>query len=294
MRALRIGDMSGLISKAKEGLAKSKSKADVLKSPTGDNLPKLQETKKSENELHWEELVKKLKRPLALCDLDFTDLNSEDEIDVLGSANVTNGVPPPPPPMAPPGGDMQAPPPPPLGARLPPPLPQGPPPPFGVSLKMSRPPPPTSESTPKSPPSLLAKKSKKTVKLFWKEVRDDPNILARLDKHKMIWDELMPVAVDTQKLEHLFESRAKDLITKVSGLRRPSRFGANSHVVPCVLWAQRTAWVSHRRPDGCDRNDIKSDARLNEVCSRLFLSRCTCVAEREVFQHFLQRDGDRP
>ncbi|XP_011352171.1 FH1/FH2 domain-containing protein 3 isoform X2 [Ooceraea biroi] len=212
----RIGDMSGLISKAKEGLAKSKSKADVLKSPTGDNLPKLQETKKSENELHWEELVKKLTRPLMLCDLDFTDLNSEDEIDVLRAANVTNGVPPPPPPMAPPGGDIQAPPPPPLGARLPPPLPQGPPPPFGVSLKSSRPLPPTNESsnTPKSPPSLLAKKSKKTVKLFWKEVRDDPNILVRLDKHKMIWDELTPVAVDTQKLEHLFESRAKDLITK--------------------------------------------------------------------------------
>lgn len=220
--------MSGLISKAKEGLAKSKSKADVLKSPTGDNLPKLQETKKSENELHWEELVKKLMRPLTLCDLDFTDLNSEDEIDVLRSANVTNGVPPPPPPMAPPGGgDMQAPPPPPLGARLPPPLPQGP---FGVSLKTTRSLPPTSESNnpPKSPPSLLAKKSKKTVKLFWKEVRDDPTILARLDKRKMIWDELMPVAVDTQKLEHLFESRAKDLITKVS-LRRPTssmRFGA--------------------------------------------------------------------
>ncbi|KYN40215.1 FH1/FH2 domain-containing protein 3 [Trachymyrmex septentrionalis] len=212
----KIGDMSGLISKAKEGLAKSKSKADVLKSPTSDNLPKLQETKKSENELHWEELVKKLKRPLALCDLDFTDLNSEDEIDVLGSANVTNGVPPPPPPMAPPNGDASAPPPPPLGARLPPPLPQGPPLPFGVSLKMSRPPLLTNDTsnTPKSPPSLLAKKSKKTVKLFWKEVRDDPNILARLDKHKMIWDELTPVAVDTQKLEHLFESRAKDLITK--------------------------------------------------------------------------------
>ncbi|KAL0104354.1 hypothetical protein PUN28_017229 [Cardiocondyla obscurior] len=215
----RIGDMSGLISKAKEGLAKSKSKADVLKSPTGDNLPKLQEAKKSENELHWEELVKKLKRPLALCDLDFTDLNSEDEVDVLGSANVTNGVPPPPPPMAPtmapPNGDIMAPPPPPLGARLPPPLPQGPPLPFGVSLKTTKSLPLANEAnTPKSPPSLLAKKSKKTVKLFWKEVRDDPNILARLDKHKMIWDELTHVAVDTQKLEHLFESRAKDLITK--------------------------------------------------------------------------------
>lgn len=98
--------MSGLISKAKEGLAKSKSKADVIKSLTNDNLPKQQppEVKKSENELHWEELAKKLKRPLCLCDLDFTDLNSEDEIDVLGPVNVSNGIPPPPPPMAPPPG----------------------------------------------------------------------------------------------------------------------------------------------------------------------------------------------
>lgn len=30
-----------------------------------------------------------------------------------------------------------------------------------------------------------------------------------------IWDELPPANVDTSKLEHLFESRAKDLITKV-------------------------------------------------------------------------------
>ncbi|KAG7203488.1 hypothetical protein KM043_013548 [Ampulex compressa] len=211
----RIGDMSGLISKAKEGLAKSKSKADVLKSPTGDNLPKMQEAKKSENELHWEELVKKLKRPLALCDLDFTDLNSDDEVDVLGPVNVTNGVPPPPPPMVPPSGGVRAPPPPPPGGRLPPPLPQVPPPLFGLNLKSTRPPTANDNAnTPKSPPPTATKKSKKTVKLFWKEVRDDPIILSRLDKNKMIWDELSPVPVDTQKLEHLFESRAKDLITK--------------------------------------------------------------------------------
>ncbi|PBC29729.1 FH1/FH2 domain-containing protein [Apis cerana cerana] len=210
----RIGDMSGLISKAKEGLAKSKSKADVLKSPTGDNLPtKPQEAKKSENELHWEELVKKLKRPLELCDLDFTDLNSDDEVDVLGPVNVTNGVPPPPPPMVPTPGGARAPPPPPLGARLPPPVPQAPPPLFGVNLKSPRSP-TDNGNTPKSPPPAFTKKSKKTVKLFWKEVRDDPIILSRLDKNKMIWDELLPVPVDTQKLEHLFESRAKDLITK--------------------------------------------------------------------------------
>lgn len=30
-----------------------------------------------------------------------------------------------------------------------------------------------------------------------------------------IWDELPDAQVDTQKLEHLFESRAKDLMTKV-------------------------------------------------------------------------------
>lgn len=217
---LRIGDMSGLISKAKEGLAKSKSKADVLKSPTGDSLPKLQEAKKSENELHWEELVKKLKRPLELCDLDFTDLNSDDEVDVLGPVNVTNGVPPPPPPMVPTPGGARAPPPPPLGARLPPPVPQAPPPLFGVNLKSPRSPTAVdSNNAPKSPLPTFTKKSKKTVKLFWKEVRDDPIILSRLDKNKMIWDELSPVPVDTQKLEHLFESRAKDLITKVSSSR---------------------------------------------------------------------------
>lgn len=33
---------------------------------------------------------------------------------------------------------------------------------------------------------------------------------------KTIWDELPKSNVDTQKLEHLFESRAKDLMTKVS------------------------------------------------------------------------------
>lgn len=51
--------------------------------------------------------------------------------------------------------------------------------------------------------------------MFWKEVRDDPISQAKL-KTGYIWDELNPVIVDTQKLEHLFESRAKDLISKVS------------------------------------------------------------------------------
>ncbi|XP_057319760.1 FH1/FH2 domain-containing protein 3 isoform X3 [Microplitis mediator] len=235
----RIGDMSGLISKAKEGLAKSKSKADIVKSPTGDNLPKINEVKKSENELHWEELVNQMKRPLTLCDLDFTDLNSEDEIDVLGPVSVSNGVPPPPPPMVPStnssNGIGRAPPPPPPAnnvGKFPPPFPNGPPPLFGVNLKSNRSPTssPMDSNTNSNTNSTsitnnstgikthsqtaITKKNKKTVKLFWKEVRDDPIILSRLDKNIMIWDELIPVTIDTQKLEHLFESRAKDLITK--------------------------------------------------------------------------------
>lgn len=46
-------------------------------------------------------------------------------------------------------------------------------------------------------------------------MRDDPAAVARTHSATMIWDELRPVDVDTQKLEHLFESRAKDLISKV-------------------------------------------------------------------------------
>lgn len=50
------------------------------------------------------------------------------------------------------------------------------------------------------------------VKLFWKEVRED---LIPASIAKTIWDELQPTTIDTQKLEHLFESRAKDMMAKV-------------------------------------------------------------------------------
>jgi hypothetical protein len=189
----RIGDMTGLISKAKEGLAKSKSKADVIKSPTAESPPKL-EVKKSENELRWEELVANLDRPLNLCDMDFTDLASDDEADVLAPAAVFNGIPPPPPPLK----ENGAPPPPPPSGKVPAP------PAFGATIpRLSKP----------SETKIPIKKNKKTVKLFWREVRDDPVCALKL-KTGFIWDELKPVTVDTQKLEHLFESRAKDLITK--------------------------------------------------------------------------------
>lgn len=159
----------------------------------------------------WEELIANLNRSLNLCDLDFTDLVSEDEIDILAPATVANGVPPPPPPL----NDLaSAPPPPPLSNRIAPPSAPNPPL-FGINLHRQNKPPET---------KIPIKKNKKTVKLFWKEVRDDPISHVKL-KSNLIWDELVPVVVDTQKLEHLFESRAKDLITKVRSNKLAITYG---------------------------------------------------------------------
>ncbi|XP_037722324.1 FH1/FH2 domain-containing protein 3 isoform X5 [Drosophila subpulchrella] len=200
-RAL-VGDMSGLISKAKEGLAKSKSKGEISRSSSVDQELKKSEPKKSENELHWEELVRNMTRPLNLCDLDFTDLRDDDEKDVLAPRSLGAGIPPPPPPL---GGAIAPPP------MMPPSL--APPPMYGYGGSLTN----SVNSLNGSINGELVngnntiKKNKKTVKLFWKEVREDmiPQVVG-----KTIWDELPDANVDTQKLEHLFESRAKDLMTK--------------------------------------------------------------------------------
>ncbi|XP_036338222.1 FH1/FH2 domain-containing protein 3 [Rhagoletis pomonella] len=203
-----VGDMSGLISKAKEGLAKSKSKGEMSRSSSLDQDIKKVEPKKSENELHWEELVRNMIRPLNLCDLDFTDLNSEDEKDMLAPRGLGCGVPPPPPPFA---GGIPPPMMPPMNSMasmVPPPM-------FSYSGYGSM----TNSANSSMNGSMngdvsntnTIKKNKKTVKLFWKEVREDmiPVVIG-----KTIWDELPQANVDIQKLEHLFESRAKDLMTK--------------------------------------------------------------------------------
>lgn len=88
--------MSGLISKAKEELAKSKNK--VEKTAIENDLKK-PEPKKSEIELHWEELIKNMDRDLMLCDLDFRDLTEEDEVNVLQPRGLMGSAIPPPPPL---------------------------------------------------------------------------------------------------------------------------------------------------------------------------------------------------
>ncbi|XP_045599051.2 serine-rich adhesin for platelets isoform X3 [Procambarus clarkii] len=201
----RKGDISDRINKIKDGLSKSHSKGDVK-----DNLIQLPEApKKSENDIQWELLIKHLNRPLHLCDLDFTDLTMND--DTLITETQKTGVPPPPPP-------------PPSGVPLPPGAPPPPPPPSGVPPAPGMPPAPPAPPAPPcsvdSPQNgldphlqelslLKPHKTKKTIKLFWKEVREDPRI-----HDGTVWDKIENVSIDTQKLEHLFESRAKDLIAK--------------------------------------------------------------------------------
>ncbi|XP_026746586.1 uncharacterized protein LOC113507709 isoform X2 [Trichoplusia ni] len=202
-KPLRVSDMAGIVSKAKEELAKSQSK-EIIKSPTIEKSAKVHEIKVSENDLHWEELRKGcLHREFHLCDLDFSDLR-EDSDDEMSSpiVNAASGPPPPPPTMFPPMG-------------MPPPLPGC----FPINSKNNVPTPPkpalSSELSNDSDSSTI-KKNKKTVKLFWREIQENPIPVAIRPKvGGFIWDDLPSVSVDTAMLEHLFESRTNDLIIKV-------------------------------------------------------------------------------
>lgn len=213
----RLGDLSGIISKAKEELTKSKSRHDLRNlndqqqsnGGTSSSAPAAKvELKKSENELHWESLLETLDRPLQICDLDFTDLLNEEDSDPLDPVRTNSLGPPPPPP--PPSG---LPPPPMAPPPMPPTMGKSHPASsiFGVQLHHNK---SATAAEPATVPSAQAsKKSKKTVKLFWREIREDQ---LSLSKGPTLWDELKPVAIDTQKLEHLFESRSKDLLSKAS------------------------------------------------------------------------------
>uniref|UniRef100_A0A8C9WRZ8 Formin homology 2 domain containing 1 n=1 Tax=Scleropages formosus TaxID=113540 RepID=A0A8C9WRZ8_SCLFO len=148
---------------------------------------------------------------------DFSDLQEEEDIDVLDIDSFDSDMSPPP-PMA----GLGTPPPPPLpppfgsiGMGSPPPPPP-PPLPCGGPLNPPPPPPPPSPHgiSPLSPTmsqdSALIKK-KKTVKLFWKELKQSDSPSKSTFGHGTIWASLDKVAVDTAKLEHLFESKAKEI-----------------------------------------------------------------------------------
>ena len=113
-----------------------------------------------EGQAKWDEIVNSIERPFVICDLDFTDLTDDSDSE---SGKVTinrkvdsNGIPLPPPAPPPPA----------------PPAPPAPPPP-GSNI----PAPPTAPSMMNGTTSneqkwsLISRKTRKTAKLFWKEIR---------------------------------------------------------------------------------------------------------------------------
>lgn len=162
----------------------------------------------------WEQLQPSA-AALRIKDLDFSDLLDEEDIDVLDmdtfdstSSSCLSAPPPPPPPPPPLGLAAPSPPPLPPGGLAPPPPPPPPP---------GAPPPPPPPPAPPSSAASSQKQKKKTVKLFWKELKQADGPQKCRFGRGTVWASLDKVAVDTSRLEHLFESKAKDLpVAKVT------------------------------------------------------------------------------
>lgn len=202
------GDRSGLISKANESLAAAVAASNARPEAPEEALPAApapvkSTVLKSESELQWEELEARLNRALRLKDLDFTDLVSEDEEDCTKPKRVSNGIGGPPPPPPPFGG--APPPPPPMGGAPPPPPPMGgapPPPPPGMG---------------KPPTTGGPSKSKKTIRLHWRDLRHDlANPVPNGKVKETVWLGLAPVRVDPERMERLFENKVSEVKIKVS------------------------------------------------------------------------------
>ncbi|XP_031197001.1 FH1/FH2 domain-containing protein 1 isoform X2 [Mastomys coucha] len=174
---------------------------------------------------------------LCIGDLDFSDLGEDEDQDTLSvesveagkaspllsppSSSLSGGSPPPPPPPLPITGSCPPPPPPPplpITGSCPPPPPLPPLPIIGSC------PPPPPLATPFSHSALDGPRhptKRKTVKLFWRELKltGGPGCSrSRFGPCPTLWASLEPVSVDTARLEHLFESRAKDVLpTKKAG-----------------------------------------------------------------------------
>ncbi|MEE6500063.1 hypothetical protein FKM82_003674 [Ascaphus truei] len=178
----------------------------------------------------WEQSVPQ-QNVLKIKDLDFSDLCEEEDYDVLDfEANET--VSPPPPPVFNSASPLPLsglpfppppPPPPPLpgcpSLPLPPPPPACPPPPPNKSPHLPPPPPAPASflSMPQEGCNMTLMKKRKTVKLFWRELKESEGTSRGKFGRGTVWASLDKIAVDTEKLEHLFESKAKELIASKKG-----------------------------------------------------------------------------
>ncbi|XP_071225149.1 FH1/FH2 domain-containing protein 3-like isoform X3 [Salvelinus alpinus] len=162
---------------------------------------------KKESDTIWDQLLAS-PRELRIGDIDFTDLKEEDDKNILdaGLMEGSDSLCPPPPP--PPNPYLPYCPPPLLGCPPPPPMP---------GMRSMPPPPPFCSVAPAPPtPSEPVQKSRKTIRLFWSEVRpSDYQYISSRSSGDSLWFKLEPVKIDTAKLEHLFQTKSKEIpVTK--------------------------------------------------------------------------------
>ncbi|XP_065519909.1 FH1/FH2 domain-containing protein 1 [Lathamus discolor] len=207
----------GLVASAHAKLARAMSSVDAE-----THTQKLENTGmmpiKKDVELTWERLETSPAQ-LKIKDLDFTDLGEEEDFDILDTGLITNGSLLPPAIEATKAGALMVPPPPPAVPICPPPPP---PPPAVPGCPPPPPPPPAVPGCPPLPglpvPSVMdgpsEAKKKRTVKLFWKELKQlDGTVGTGRFGQATLWASLQNVEVNTAKLEHLFESRSKEVPT---------------------------------------------------------------------------------
>ncbi|KAL0985506.1 hypothetical protein UPYG_G00157750 [Umbra pygmaea] len=220
--AERFGDLvKGMVAPHElEALEKEQQGPDLLDkdkaSPASSPPPP-----KKESDYIWDQLMAN-PRELRIKEMDFTDLAEEEDLDILDVDSVMVD-----------SMHLTGPPPPPCLAAIPPPPPLGlfgysPAPPVPGTMGMMPPPPPFMPpghalSYPGSPQlsrgpgeTPLFQKKKKTIRLFWNEVRPmDGQYRNHKRCKESLWSKLEPVKVDTSKLEHLFETKSKELpVTK--------------------------------------------------------------------------------
>ncbi|CAL8351109.1 unnamed protein product [Merluccius merluccius] len=245
--AQRLSSLEATPTSPSDSSSSRLAELEGLKGSTQEALSRLRPQCSIDNESHTPSLGHTLMTPhdpqprpadLRIKDLDFSDLLEEEDLDVLDMDTLDShtagnlGAPPPPPPLpgvvGPPPppplpGVVGPPPPPPLPGVVGPPPPPPPPPPPGWVSPPPPPPPPLPGLV--GPPPLQAGvsvvKKRKTVKLFWKELKQaegpEGGLKCKFGRGT-VWASLDKVAVDSAKLEHLFESKAKQLSVAKKGV----------------------------------------------------------------------------
>ncbi|XP_040573473.1 uncharacterized protein Fhos isoform X2 [Lepeophtheirus salmonis] len=233
--ALNSLELDGFLDKTRSIFA-----AKITKGEIDESTKDSEEECKSENEddddeavgeKQWEKIKAEFKRPLVICDLDFTDLQDDHspsaEVKPLPGSNIP--IPPPPPPLE-------------NGSAVPPPPPL--PPTNNTGTMIPAPPPPPAapvekETEGEKKPAVQSQKTKKTVKLFWREIRSNDSSSQSSNsngKKLSIWDERVGTdVIDKEMIEYLFEYRGKDVTTKDN---KPGLINTSREIV--VLDAKRS------------------------------------------------------